>query len=220
MNPYSQNKVLGTSKDSLISDIYLMDCIEGMKQYPDKYFDLCISDPPFGINIEQRVFKDGKKWDTKTPSKEYFNEMFRVSKNQIVWGGNYFIENLYSTKCFLIWDKKITDSHTFSMAEMAWTSFDSNSKCFYQPPPGDRGFYNIDGKRIHPTQKSIDLYKWQISMFCKKGNKIIDPFLGSGSSRIAAYDLNFDFTGFELDPEYIEKSTIRFNNHINQLTLF
>ena len=93
-NPYSTNKVLGTSKDSLISDIYLMDCIEGMKQYPDKYFDLCISDPPFGINIEQRVFKDGKKWDTKTPSKEYFNEIC-----------NYF--NFYCICCSLLFRKVI-----------------------------------------------------------------------------------------------------------------
>jgi len=191
-----------------------------MKRYPDKYFDLAIVDPPYGIDIEQRVFKDGKKWDFQTPSKEYFIELFRVSKNQIIWGGNYFIENLYSTKCFLIWDKKITETHTFSMAEFAWTSFSSNSKCFYQPPVGDRGFYNIDGKRIHPTQKSIDLYKWQLSLFAKPNDKILDTHAGSASIAIACHDYGFSLTACELDPEYYEKAVQRIKNHVSQQKLF
>lgn len=202
------------------SEVFNIDCIQGMKEYPDNYFELAIVDPPYGIDIEQRVFKDGKKWDYEVPNKEYWKELFRVSKNQIVWGGNYFIDNLYPTKCFLIWDKKITQNHTFSMAEFAWTSFQSNSKCFYQPPVGNRGFYNIDGERIHPTQKSIDLYKWQIMQFANKGDKILDTHLGSGSSRIAAYDMGFEFTGFELDEDYFKASEKRFKQHIDQLTLF
>ena len=202
------------------SEVFNMDCIEGMKQYHDKYFELAIVDPPYGIDIEQRVFKDDKKWDYEIPKKEYWNELFRVSKNQIVWGGNYFIDFLYPTKCFLIWDKKITQTHTFSMAEFAWTSFQSNSKCFYQPPPGNRGFYNIDGERIHPTQKSIDLYKWQLFLFANQGDKILDTHLGSGSSRIAANDMGFEFTGFELDKDYFDASKKRFQQHINQLTIF
>lgn len=191
-----------------------------MARYPDKYFDLAIVDPPYGINIEQRVFKDEKKWDIYPPKKEYFQELFRVSKNQIIWGGNYFINNLYPTKCFLIWDKKITQNHTFSMGELAWTSFDSNSKIFYQPPPGTRGFYNIDGQRIHPTQKSIDLYKWQLSLYAKQGEKILDTHLGSGSIAIACHDYGFDLTACELDKEYFDAAIKRINNHTSQTKLF
>lgn len=191
-----------------------------MARYPDKYFDLAIVDPPYGINIEQRIFKDDKKWDIETPNQEYFKELFRVSKNQIIWGGNYFINNLYPTKCFLIWDKKITKTHTFSMCEFAWTSFDSNSKVFYQPPVGNRGFYNIDGERIHPTQKSIDLYKWQLSMYANPGDKILDTHLGSGSIAIACHDYGFDLTACELDPEYYEAAMKRLQQHQSQLSIF
>lgn len=191
-----------------------------MKRYADNHFDLAIVDPPYGIDIEQRVFKDDKKWDTEIPSKEYFTELMRVSKNQIIWGGNYFINHLYPTKCFLIWDKKITQSHTFSMAEFAWTSFNTNAKCFYQPPPGHRGFYKIDGERIHPTQKGIDLYKWQLSLYAKEGDKILDTHLGSGSIAIACHDYKFDLTACELDPEYYEKAMKRIKNHTDQQKLF
>lgn len=204
----------------LISDVFLEDCMEGMKRYPDKYFDLAVVDPPYGINIEQRIFKDGKKWDKQPPKKEYWQELFRVSKNQIVWGGNYFIDNLYPTKCFLIWDKKITETHTFSMAEFAWTSFNSNSKCFYQPPPGHRGFYKIDDVRIHPTQKSIKLYDWIYHNYAKPGFKILDTHLGSGSNRIAAYKAGLDFIGFEIDEEYYQAQEKRFRDFKAQLTLF
>lgn len=197
------------------------DCMDLMARYPDNYFELAIVDPPYGIDIEQRVFKDNKKWDSERPSKEYFFELFRVSKNQIIWGGNYFIDNLYPTKCFLIWDKKIvSEKHTFSMAEFAWTSFNSNSKIFYQPPPGERGFYKIDGQRIHPTQKSIKLYEWILVNYAKEGDKILDTHLGSGSSRIASYNLGFDFTACELDEEYFEAQEKRFQQHIAQQRLF
>jgi len=196
------------------------DNMQLMARYPDKYFDLAIVDPPYGIDIEQRVFKDGKKWDSETPKPEYFKELFRVSKNQIIWGGNYFIENLYSTKCFLIWDKKITEKHTFSMGEFAWTSFNSNSKIFYQPPVGDRGFYKIDGKRIHPTQKSVDLYKWQLSLFAKPGFKIIDTHLGGGGIAIACHDYGFDLTACEIDKDYFNDSVERLNQHKKQQILF
>ena len=196
------------------------DNMQLMARYEDNHFDLAIVDPPYGIGIEQRVFKDDKKWDSEIPSKEYFIELMRVSKNQIIWGGNYFINNLYSTKCFLIWDKKITQSHTFSMAEFAWTSFNSNSKCFYQPPPGHRGFYKIDGERIHPTQKGIDLYKWQLSLYAKPNDKILDTHLGSGSIAIACHDYGYDLTACELDKEYFDKAMQRIENHTNQQKLF
>ncbi len=216
MNPYSQNRSLGTSKDSLVSDIYLMDCIEGMKQYPDKYFDLAIVDPPYGIdrngmNMGNSVFnKDDKKWDKNTPNDEYFKKLFRVSKNQIIWGGNYF--DLPPSQYFAIWDKGETMyGRDFAECEFAWVR--NGGTRIYKKSPNQPD-------RIHPTQKPVALYKWLLDKYAKQGDKILDTHLGSGSSRIACYDYNFDFTGFELDTEYIEKSTIRFNNHINQLTLF
>jgi site-specific DNA-methyltransferase (adenine-specific) len=191
-----------------------------MARYPDKYFDLAVVDPPYGIDIEQRVFKDDKKWDTEIPTKEYFNELFRVSKNQIIWGGNYFIQHLYSTKCFLIWDKKITDTHTFSMVEFAWTSFNTCAKTFYSPPPGHRGFYKIDGIRIHPTQKPVKLYEWILSFYATNGMKILDTHLGSGSSRIAAHKAGLSFIGCELDPDYFKAQEKRFKEFTAQLRLF
>lgn len=224
MNPYSQNKVLGTSKDSLISDIYLMDCVEGMKEYPDKYFDLAIVDPPYGIGFDNKIRdKKSKSWDNEIPKDEYFIELQRVSKNQIIWGGNYFpFLWLNGCKSFIFWDKD-PSVETYSDGELAWTSFNIPAKRFYWAwnglANGIKG-RNKDEKTIHPTQKPKELYKWILDKYAKQGDKILDTHLGSGSSRIAAYDLNFDFTGFELDPEYIEQSTIRFNNHINQLTLF
>ena len=180
-----------------------------MSRYPDNYFDLAIVDPPYGIDIKTRVFNDGKKWDSEIPTQEYFKELFRVSKNQIIWGGNYFIDSLYATKCFLIWDKKMTEKHLMSMAEMAWTSFDTKSLIFKQPPMGDRGFYNIDGTRIHPTQKSIKLYEWQLIHYAKQGYKILDTHLGSGSIAIACHNLGFDLTACELDTEYYNKIVFR-----------
>lgn len=196
-----------------------IDCMKYMWQVPNNYFDLAIVDPPYGIDIEQRVFKDGKIWDKEIPPKEYFQQLFRISKNQIIWGGNYFIDHLYPTKCFLIWDKKITDSHTFSMCEFAWTSFDTNAKVFYQPPAGHRGFYKIDGDRIHPTQKSVDLYKWILANYAKEGYKIFDSHGGSMSSAIACNDYGFELTLCEVDEDYYTQGVQRFKNHIAQLTL-
>ena len=200
--------------------LYNADCMEVMKTFKDKQFSLAIVDPPFGINIEQRIYKDNKKWDAEAPSLNYFLELFRVSKNQIIWGGNYFIDKLYPTKCYLIWDKKITDKHTFSMSEFAWTSFDSCAKTFYSPPPGHRGFYKIDGIRIHPTQKPVQLYKWLLQNYAKEGDTILDTHFGSLSIGIACYDLKFDLTAIELDKDYYEQAKQRLINHQRQLTLF
>tara|TARA_R110002167_G_scaffold11043_3_gene49342 strand:+ start:789 stop:1427 length:639 start_codon:yes stop_codon:yes gene_type:complete len=194
--------------------------MELMKRYPDNYFELAIVDPPYGINIKTRVFNDGKKWDNEIPTKEYFDELFRVSKNQIVWGGNYFLQYLGATPCFLVWDKKMTDKHLMSMSELAWTSFETKNLIFRQPPVGDRGFYNIDGKRVHPTQKSIKLYEWQLLNYAKEGDKILDTHLGSGSIAIACHNLKFDLTACELDKEYFDASIKRINNHTAQQTIF
>jgi site-specific DNA-methyltransferase (adenine-specific) len=191
-----------------------------MARYPDNYFDLAIVDPPYGINVSTRVFNDGKDWDNEIPTKEYFNELFRVSKNQIIWGGNYFLDYLKATPCFIIWDKKMTDKHLMSMSEFAWTSFNTKNLIFRQPPIGDRGFYNIDGTRIHPTQKSIKLYEYCLSKFAKEGDKILDTHLGSGSIAIACHDYGFELTACELDKEYYDKAIQRINNHVAQQKLF
>jgi site-specific DNA-methyltransferase (adenine-specific) len=191
-----------------------------MARYPDNYFDLAIVDPPYGINVSTRVFNDGKDWDNEIPTKEYFNELFRVSKNQIIWGGNYFLDYLKATPCFIIWDKKMTDKHLMSMSEFAWTSFNTKNLIFRQPPVGDRGFYNIDGTRIHPTQKSIKLYEYCLSKFAKEGDKILDTHLGSGSIAIAAHDYKYELTACELDKEYYDKAIQRIQNHVAQQKLF
>ena len=194
--------------------------MELMDRYEDNYFDLAIVDPPYGIDIKTRVFDDGKKWDSEIPKKEYFDELFRVSKNQIIWGGNYFLDYLVATPCFIIWDKKITDKHLMSMSEFAWTSFKSKNLIFRQPPVGDRGFYNIDGTRIHPTQKSIKLYEWLLMNYAEENDRILDTHLGSGSIAIACHNLGFDLTACELDTEYYNAAMKRLNEHKQQIRLF
>ena len=191
-----------------------------MARYPDDYFDLAIVDPPYGIEVKTRVFDDGKKWDNEIPTKQYFKQLFRVSKNQIIWGGNYFLDYLNPTPCFLIWDKKMTDKHLMSMSEFAWTSFTTKNLIFRQPPVGDRGFYNIDGTRIHPTQKSIKLYEWQLMNYAKEGDKILDTHRGSASLDIACYNLGFDLVTCEIDTDYFNDGNKRLNQHQNQLKMF
>ena len=200
-------------------NIYNQDCLEAMKLMQDNQFDLAIVDPPYGINVKTRVFDDGKKWDKEIPSKKYFDELFRVSKNQIIWGANYFLDYLKCTSCYVIWDKKMTEKHLMSMSEFAWTSFDKKNLIFKQPPVGDRGFYNIDGKRIHPTQKSIKLYEWLLINFAKKGDKILDTHLGSGSIAIACHNLGYDLEGYELDKDYYDNALKRIKEHQSQLRL-
>ncbi len=196
------------------------DNMDLMARYEDNYFDLAIVDPPYGIDIKTRVFDDGKKWDSEIPTKEFFYELFRVSKNQIIWGGNYFLDYLKPTPCFLIWDKKITDKQLMSMSEFAWTSFTTKNLIFRQPPVGDRGFYNIDGKRIHPTQKSVKLYEWLLINYAKEGDKILDTHLGSGSIAIACHNLGFDLTACELDKDYFDAAIKRLKEHQLQMRMF
>ena len=200
--------------------IYNQDCMKAMKEMSDNQFDLAIVDPPYGINVKTRVFNDGKNWDNNIPSIEYFEHLFRISKNQIIWGGNYFLDYLGSTSCYLIWDKKMTENHLMSMSEFAWTSFKTKNLIFKQPPVGERGFYNIDGKRIHPTQKSIKLYEWLLINYAKEGDAILDTHLGSGSIAIACHNLEYDLTGYEIDKEYFEAATKRIEQHKTQQRLF
>ena len=187
-----------------------------MARYPDDYFDLAIVDPPYGIEVKTRVFDDGKKWDNEIPTKQYFKQLFRVSKNQIIWGGNYFLDYLNPTPCFLIWDKKMTDKHSMSMSEFAWTSFTTKNLIFRQPPVGDRGFYNIDGTRIHPTQKSIKLYERQLMNYAKEGDKILDTHRGSASLDIACHNLGFDLVTCEIDTDYFNDGNKRLKQHQQQ----
>ena len=198
--------------------VFNEDCIAGMKRYPDKYFDLAIVDPPYGIGDKFKGGKTGKMnfneivnkdWD-KIPSDEYFAELQRVSKNQIIWGGNYF--NLPPTRCFIVWDKIISEDFSLAMAELAWTSFDKLAKIYKLQVPKN-------GK-IHPTQKPVKLYDWLLHNYAKPNDLILDTHLGSGSSRIAAYKGGFNFVGFEIDKEYYEKQEKRFNLFKQQTTLF
>lgn len=189
-----------------------------MARYPDNYFDLAIVDPPYGIGDKFKGGKSGKMqfnevvdkgWDC-VPNEEYFKELFRVSKNQIIWGGNYF--DLPPTRCFIVWDKCISDDFTLAMAELAWTSFDKLAKIFKYSVPKD-------GK-IHPTQKPIKLYKWLLDKYAKDGFKILDTHLGSGSIAIACHDYKFELTACELDKEYYDKAIQRIKNHVGQQKLF
>lgn len=196
------------------SNVFLMDCIAGMQQYPDKHFHLAVVDPPYGININKsgrigHYGGKGKKWDAQTPDYKYFEELLRVSKNQIIWGGNYF--ELSPTRCFLIWDKQQPENVSFASCEYAWTSFDQSAKTFYQRPQGE--------DRIHPTQKPIKLYSWVLNKFANAGDKILDTHLGSGSSRIAADKAGLDFTGFEIDVDYFAAHDKRWKEYKSQLRM-
>ncbi len=195
------------------------DCMAGMARYPDKHFDLAIVDPPYGIerfkNGGSHLNKYGSSdrlWNNEKPSQQYFDELFRVSKSQIIWGGNYF--NLAPSRCFLVWDKgEGFYGRTYAEAELAWTSFDANVKIFKRDPLA-KGDYR--GK-IHPTQKPVALYKWLLTNYAKPGDLILDTHVGSASSLIACYDLGFDAVGFEIDEEYYRISRERLENHMKQL---
>ena len=198
------------------------DNMELMKRYPDNYFDLAIVDPPYGININ--VSMGRRKGDKKSdyhkfagndnsiPSLEYFNELKRVSKNQIVWGGNYMTEHLKPSSCWLLWDKGFSEDVTFAQFELAWTSFSSSAKKFDKHPSQQN--------RIHPTQKPVALYKWILDKYAKENDKILDTHLGSGSIAIACHDYGFELTACELDKEYYDKAIQRITNHTNQQKLF
>lgn len=197
-----------------LSEVYLEDCMSGMARYPDKYFELAIVDPPYGIDRDKKQNKNEGKWrfkkyhvsnwDISSPDENYFNELFRVSKNQIVFGANHFISKIpYDSSCWIVWDKR-NGGGDFADCELAWTSFNTAVRkySFYF------GAENLE--RIHPTQKPKQLYKWLLKNYAKEGDKILDTHLGSGSSRIAAYDMGFDFTGFEIDKDYFEAADKRF----------
>jgi site-specific DNA-methyltransferase (adenine-specific) len=209
------------------SEVYLEDCVKALKRFNDNHFDLAIVDPPYGINASKgtwgssnkgKVTDYGKKdWDKEIPTEEYFLELQRVSKNQIIWGGNYF--GLQPSSCWLVWDK--LNSADFADCELAWSSFESAVRKFTYRWNGMLQ-QNMKDKeiRIHPTQKPVALYDWILQKYAKPNDLILDTHLGSGSSRIAAYKGGFNFVGFEIDQEYYEKQEKRFNDFKSQLRLF
>lgn len=200
------------------------DCMEAIREFPDKFFDLAVVDPPYGINQfltcqPTRLNKYGSMQTANDlkPTEQYFKELFRVSKNQIIWGYNHLSDLLPSTKEFIFWYKH-QPVDTYSEGELAWTSFDKTAKCFDYPFFGGTGA-DKDG-RIHPTQKPVALYTWIYQKYAKPGYKILDTHLGSGSSRIAAYDAGLDFWGYEIDKTYFALQEERFARHAAQQNLF
>ena len=208
------------------------DNMELMARYPDNYFDLAIVDPPYGIGEDggknhsrgkatKPTMYTAKSWDSSVPNKEYFNELIRVSKNQIIWGANHFIENIpqANSSCWVVWDKDNTGD--FADCELSWTSFKTAVRKFEFRWNGMlQGDMKNKETRIHPTQKPAALYKWILDKYAKQGDKILDTHLGSGSIAIACHDYGFDLTACELDKEYFDKAMQRINNHTAQQKLF
>ena len=220
--PFCQTDV----SSSAFSEVYLMDCIEGMKHYPDKYFDLAIVDPPYGIGAENHAGNADngwkqwtkKSWDNEIPQMVYFTELFRVSKEQIIWGGNYFASLLPNSQGWIFWDK---GQRNFSLAdgELCWTSFKKSLRVFEMARAKAKASIGYD--KIHPTQKPVELYDFCFN-FAKleEGAKVIDTHLGSGSSRISANKNKLNFVGFEIDEEYFNKQNKRYADFTSQTRLF
>ena len=216
--------------------VYNCDCMEGMRKTPDKYFDLAIVDPVYGDVTQGGYMRNTESasrlakaiqyhtglWHQEKTGKEYFEELFRVSKNQIIWGGNYFSKEIArDSQCWIVWDKKHPEGVAFADCELAWTSFNRATRIFrfmwngmLQEDMKDKE------KRIHPTQKPVALYEWILKNFAKEGDKVLDTHTGSGSSRIAAYNLDFEYVGYEIDPVYFEAQERRFKAHTRQIRLF
>ena len=220
---------------------YHLDCMEGMKEFPDNYFELAIVDPPYGRNSHKRFRPNGgvgrhktsgnsiivkvknitkNSWDLKRPNVSYFKELTRVSRNQIIWGGNYFCDLLKGTSCFIVWDK-VNGSSVQADCELAWTSFKTSvRKITYMWSGLAQGKGSVNGhimegnnklweRKIHPTQKPIVLYRWLLQNYAKPGDKILDTHVGSASSLIAFEQEGFDYVGFELDKDYFRDATKR-----------
>lgn len=211
------------------------DCMDYMREQPNNSFDLAIVDPPYGIGAGKNGFstigndakglavrKDygAKDWDAAIPGFKYFHEVQRVSKNQIIWGGNYFLDHLGATSCFIVWDK---ENGTWSNAdcELAWTSFKTAVRKYsYRWNGMLQGDMKNKEERIHPTQKPVKLYEWLLTKYSEPGQRIIDTHLGSGSSAIAAHYFGVDFVGTEIDVDYFERAKSRFQLETAQHALF
>jgi DNA modification methylase len=194
--------------------LYCGDCLEAMMEMPDNAFDLAIVDPPYGIGIANnpvRQMHTRKQWDSSIPSPEYFNQLRRVSANQIIWGGNYF--HLPPSQGFVIWDKLQPVDFSLAMCEFAWCSIQSPAKMLR---------YSVQAERdkIHPTQKPVHLYKWLLNRYAKPGQTVLDTHHGSGSNAIACNEMGFSITAYELDPDYFKAACERIHRAQQQLKLF
>jgi len=213
------------------SEVYLEDCVKALKRFNDNHFDLAIVDPPYGLgmgtvsipsekntNSQQKFYKDlkSKRWDDNTPNKEYFDELKRVSKNQIVWGWNYYVSYFNDCPSYIVWNKEA--SGNYSDCEMAWCSIKGTNKIFKWLWNGFRK--QQPEERIHPTQKPVALYDWILEQFGSDANLILDTHVGSGSSRIACNKAGKQFVGFEIDKDYYEAQEKRFKDFVSQLRMF
>jgi len=225
-----------------LNNLYNMDCMKGMKEIPDKYFDLAIVDPPYfngpnnkkyygrtinKLKIKRRTYEVIENWNV--PEEEYFKELLRVSKNQIVWGSNYF--NYYLGPGLIVWDK-VNGESSFSDCEIAYCSMHNKTKMFRYMWNGMMqgksiseghimlGDKSKNEKRIHPTQKPVNLYKWLLMNYAKQGDKILDTHVGSASSLVACHEMGFDFLGFELDKNMHELASNRLEEVMNQISMF
>lgn len=212
-----------------------LDCMEEMKRFPDKYFDLAVVDPPYG-GVTQGGYMANKMsggvarqrndyhlslWQCDAPDQAYFTGLERISKNRIIWGGNYYASLLPDSQCWIVWDKEKPDGVSYADVELAWTSFNLAARIFRFAWNGMlQGDMKNKEYKIHPTQKPVALYEWIFKNFAKKGDKIIDTHLGSGSSRIAAFNANLDFWGYEIDKTYFDLQEKRFQAHASQQNLF
>lgn len=207
----------------LISEVTNEDCMVMMSRYPDKFFDLAVVDVPYGLNLalngQFKKYGGESKWDVR-PEKSYFDELFRVSQNQVIWGYNYVSDLLPPCKGFIYWNK-LNHHDNRSDGELAWTSFNSLARHFEYMWDGNRYGFKGDikgvgqkSRRIHPTEKPVALYSWIFERYAKQGMKILDSHLGSGSSRIAAHKAGLDFWGTELDKDYFEQGNARFNKYL------
>ena len=213
-------------------ELHNIDCIEYLKTLEDNAFELAIVDPPYGIDADKNAYKNGinckkngfyeykySEWDNNIPNSNYFTELFRVSVNQIIWGGNYMTDFLPPSMCWLIWDKG-QRNFSFADGELAWTSFNKALRIFTM----SRGTALIDAKKnggkLHPTQKPVKLYEWLLMNYAKNGDRILDTHLGSGSIAIACHNLGFDLVGCELDTDYYNAACKRLKQHQAQLTIF
>ena len=190
------------------------DNMELMSRYEDNHFDLAIVDPPYGIGISSNPVRQQhakKDWDNEIPTKEYFDELFRVSKNQIIWGGNYF--DLPPTQGFFIWDKKQPHDFSLAMCEMAWSSLQKPAKMWSLSVLKERN-------KIHPTQKPVELYEWLLMNNAKEGFEILDTHLGGGSIALACHNLKYNLTACEIDADYYNAAMKRLKQHQQQLTIF
>ena len=213
-------------------ELYHCDCMEILKQTPDNYYSLALVDPPYGVNIGNKINSitggikfEPKDWDKNTPTDKYFTELFRVSKNQIVWGGNYFMSKIQrDSPCWIFWDKNNGDS-LFADGEMAWTSFDSPVRLAKIHWCGSAAKHETGQNKIHPTQKPIKLYDWLLMKYAKPNDLILDTHFGSGSIALAVDKanrldkMNLHLTACEIDKEYIDKAIKRISESIKQGTL-